>query len=50
MAITEVRGVLIEASRDDVMDVLLDLESLTEWSGAHQEIEILERDAEGRPS
>ncbi|PRC48414.1 cyclase, partial [Mycobacterium sp. ITM-2017-0098] len=42
--------VLIEASRDDVMDVLLDLESLTEWSGAHQEIEILERDAEGRPS
>lgn len=50
MAITEVREVLIEASRDDVMDVLLDLESLTEWSQAHQEIEILERDAAGRPS
>lgn len=50
MAITEVREVLIEASRDDVMDVLLDLESLTEWSQAHQEIEILERDADGRPS
>ncbi len=50
MAITEVREVLIEASRDDVMEVLLDLESLTEWSQAHQEIEILERDADGRPS
>jgi Polyketide cyclase / dehydrase and lipid transport len=50
MAITEVREVVIEASADDVMDVLLDLESLTEWSQAHQEIEILERDAEGRPS
>lgn len=50
MAITEVREVVIEASRDDVMDVLLDLESLTEWSQAHQEIEILERDAEGRAS
>jgi len=49
MAITEVREVLIEASRDAVMDVLLDLESLTEWSSAHKEIEILERDAEGRP-
>lgn len=50
MAITEVREVLIEATPDEVMAVLLDLESLTEWSSAHQEIEILERDAEGRPS
>lgn len=50
MAITEVREVLIEASPDAVMSVLLDLESLPEWSSAHKEIEILERDAEGRPS
>lgn len=50
MAVTEVREVLIEASSKDVMEVLLDLESLTEWSQAHQEIEILERDDEGRPS
>jgi Polyketide cyclase / dehydrase and lipid transport len=50
MAITEVREVLIEASRDAVLGVLLDLESLTEWSSAHQEIDILERDPEGRPS
>ena len=49
MAITEVREVVIEAPPADVLAVLVDLESLTEWSSAHQEIEILERDAEGRP-
>ena len=50
MAITEVREVIIEATPDEVMNVLLDLESLTQWSSAHKEIEILERDADGRPS
>ncbi|MDZ4269733.1 MAG: SRPBCC family protein [Mycobacterium sp.] len=50
MAITEVREVLIEATPEEVMAVLLDMESLTEWSSAHQEIDILERDAAGRPS
>lgn len=49
MAITEVREVVIEAPPADVMAVLIDLESLTQWSSAHQEIDILERDAEGRP-
>jgi len=49
MAITEIREVVIEATPDDVMAVLIDLESLTQWSSAHQEIEILERDGEGRP-
>jgi Polyketide cyclase / dehydrase and lipid transport len=32
------------------MDVLTDLESLTEWSSAHQSVEVLERDDEGRLS
>ena len=32
------------------MDVLVDLESLTEWSSAHQKVEVLERDDEGRPT
>ena len=50
MAVTESRQVTIEATLDEVMDVLIDLESLTEWSSAHKEIEILERDDEGRPS
>ncbi|KUI25530.1 cyclase [Mycobacterium sp. IS-1496] len=49
MAITESREVVIEASADDIMEVLFDLESLTEWSSAHQKVEILERDDEGRP-
>jgi hypothetical protein len=49
MAITESREVVIEATPDDIMEVLFDLESLTEWSSAHQEVEILERDDEGRP-
>ncbi|KUI32868.1 cyclase [Mycobacterium sp. IS-1742] len=49
MAITESREVVIEASADDILEVLFDLESLTEWSSAHQKVEILERDDEGRP-
>jgi hypothetical protein len=50
MAVTETREVTIEATTDQVMDVLIDLESLIEWSSAHQEIEILERDDQGRPT
>ena len=50
MAITEARDVTIEASPDEIMNVLVDLESLTEWSSAHQKVEVLERDDEGRPT
>ncbi|WIM89074.1 SRPBCC family protein [Candidatus Mycobacterium wuenschmannii] len=50
MAVTESRQVVIEATPDDIMDVLFDLESLTEWSSAHQRVEILERDDEGHPT
>lgn len=49
MAITETREVTIEATPDEILRVLYDLESLTEWSSAHQEVEVLERDDEGRP-
>ena len=49
MAVTETREVLIEATPDEIMAVLFDLESLTEWSSAHQKVEILERDDAGRP-
>ncbi len=49
MAVTESREVVIEATPDEIMDVLFDLESLTEWSSTHQEVEILERDDQGRP-
>ncbi|MBW0015246.1 SRPBCC family protein [Mycobacterium sp.] len=50
MAITDTREVVIEATPDEIMDVLFDLESLTEWSSFHKKVEILERDEEGRPS
>jgi hypothetical protein len=50
MAITETREVVIDATPDEIMNVLVDLESLTEWSSAHQKVEVLERDEQGRPS
>jgi hypothetical protein len=50
MAVTETREVVIEASPDEILDVLFDLESLTEWSSAHQKVEVLERDDEGHPT
>jgi hypothetical protein len=50
MAVTETREVVIEATPDDIMKVLFDLESLTQWSPAHQKVEVLERDDAGRPS
>ncbi|MGA8547134.1 MAG: SRPBCC family protein [Mycobacterium sp.] len=50
MAVTETRQVVIEATPDEIMDVLFDLESLTQWSPAHQKIEVLERDDQGHPT
>jgi hypothetical protein len=50
MAVTQAREVPIEATPDKIMQVLFDLESLTEWSSAHKKVEILERDDQGRPS
>lgn len=49
MAITETREVVIGATVQEIMDVLFDLESLTEWSPTHQKVEVLERDDQGRP-
>ena len=50
MAITDTREVVIEATPGEIMDVLFDLESLTEWSSFHKKVEILERDKEGHPT
>jgi len=50
MAVTESRDVLIEATPDEILAVLFDLESLTEWSPAHRKVDILARDDHGRPS
>ncbi|MBO0866335.1 MAG: SRPBCC family protein [Mycobacterium sp.] len=50
MAITESREILIEAPPEEILDVIADLESLTEWSPPHQSSEVLERGDDGRPS
>ena len=50
MAVTESRDITIEATPADFLAVLYDLETLPEWSSAHQEVEVLERDDEGRPT
>ena len=49
MAISETREVVIDATPEEVLDVMLDVESLPEWSDAHQTSEVLERDDRGRP-
>jgi ribosome-associated toxin RatA of RatAB toxin-antitoxin module len=50
MAIKESREILIEATPEEILDVIADLESLTEWSSAHQSSEVVERGDDGRPS
>ncbi|MGH3633617.1 SRPBCC family protein [Mycobacterium sp.] len=50
MAITESREIVIEATPGEILDVIADLESLPEWSSAHQSSEVVERGDDGRPS
>jgi ribosome-associated toxin RatA of RatAB toxin-antitoxin module len=50
MAVTESREVVIEATPDEIMEVLFDIETLPEWSSAHQKVEVLARDDEGHPT
>jgi uncharacterized membrane protein len=49
MAINETREIVIEASAAEILDVIGDLESLTEWSEPHQSVDVLEKDKDGRP-
>ena len=49
MAMTLRREVTIEAGVEEVLAVMLDLESLPQWSAAHRSSEVLERDDRGRP-
>ena len=39
----------IRASRDEVLDVVLDLEAYPEWAEGMKQVEVLERDDEHRP-
>lgn len=49
MAVSDTREVVIEATPDEILDVLYDLEKLPEWFPMTKTVEILERDDEGRP-
>jgi ribosome-associated toxin RatA of RatAB toxin-antitoxin module len=50
MAINETREIVIEATPEEILDVIADLDSLTEWSPPYQSSEVLERHKGGRPS
>jgi carbon monoxide dehydrogenase subunit G len=50
MAINETREIVIEATPEEILDVIGDFDSVTEWSEPHQSAEVLERDKGGRPS
>jgi uncharacterized membrane protein len=50
MAIKESREIVIEASPEEILDVIADFEAMPEWSGPHQSAEVLETGADGRPS
>ncbi|CAM4185066.1 Polyketide cyclase / dehydrase and lipid transport [Mycobacterium basiliense] len=50
MAIKESREIVIEASPQEIMDVIADFEAMPEWSPPHQSAEILQTGEDGRPS
>ena len=42
-------SIIIEASPEEVMGVVADLEKYPEWAGSIKRVEVLERDSQGRP-
>ena len=50
MAIKESREIVIEASPEEILDVIADFEAMPQWSGPHQSAEVLETGDDGRPS
>jgi uncharacterized membrane protein len=50
MAIKESRDIVIEASPEEILDVIADFETMPEWSEPHQSAEILETGDDGWPS
>lgn len=49
MAVTVSDRFDVDASLDQVMRALADVERLPEWSSAHKRVEVLTRDDDGRP-
>jgi ribosome-associated toxin RatA of RatAB toxin-antitoxin module len=50
MAINEAREIVIEATPEEILDVIADFDSLPEWSSAHQSAEVLETGDDRLPS
>lgn len=49
MAISDSREVVIDASPEEILDVIADVQSAPDWSSQHQGAEILESYENGRP-
>jgi ribosome-associated toxin RatA of RatAB toxin-antitoxin module len=49
MATSDSREVVIDASPEEILDVIADVEATPEWSPQYQSAEILEMGADGRP-
>jgi len=49
MATSDSREVVIEASPEEILDVIADVETAPDWSSQHQGAEILDTDDNGRP-
>ena len=49
MAISDSREVVIEATPEEILDVIADVETMPEWSSQQQSVEIVEGGDDGRP-
>ena len=49
MAVSDSREVVIEATPEEILDVIADVETAPDWSSQHQGAEILDTDENGRP-
>ena len=49
MAVSEKREVVIEATPEEILDVIADVETMPEWSSQQQSVEIVEGGDDGRP-
>ena len=49
MAISDSRDVVIDATPDEILDVIADVKTAPDWSSQHQGSEILETYEDGRP-
>jgi ribosome-associated toxin RatA of RatAB toxin-antitoxin module len=49
MAVTDSREVVIEATPEEILDVIADVEATPSWSPQYQKAEILESYPDGRP-